>query len=132
MPFGSAYGDPLAALCYLNLAALRHHDVEAVRSLAGQVMTAAEAATTVLCHTGKATMAWVAWKDRRLADVVPIATEALELWAAICRHLSVQMALSLAGYSGPPLAGSSPRRSTPAASCSYLLSSVSQMSSSRL
>jgi class 3 adenylate cyclase/tetratricopeptide (TPR) repeat protein len=76
-------GDPLFPLGYLNLAALRRHDVETVRSLSGQVLTLAEAAehpNPVHLILAKATMAWVAWRDGRPADVVAIANEALELW----------------------------------------------------
>jgi class 3 adenylate cyclase/tetratricopeptide (TPR) repeat protein len=76
-------GDPLFPLSYLNLAALRRHDVEAVRSLSGQVLTLAQAAEDPRHLTlAKATMAWVAWRDGRPADVVAIANEALELWEA--------------------------------------------------
>ncbi len=76
-------GDPLFPLSYLNLAAVRRHDVEAVRSLSGQVLMLAEAAENPTHMTlAKATMAWVAWKDGRPADVVAIANEALELWEA--------------------------------------------------
>jgi len=74
-------GDPLFPLSYLNLAAVRRHDVEAVRSLSGQVLTLAQAAEDPRHLTlAKATMAWVAWRDGRPADVVAIANEALELW----------------------------------------------------
>ncbi len=76
-------GDPLFPLSRLNLAALRRHDVEAVRSLSGQVLTLAEAAEDHIHVTlAKASMAWVAWRDGRPADVVAIASEALELWDA--------------------------------------------------
>ena len=48
-------------LCYLNVTALRNRDVEAVRSLAPQVMAAAEAASYLeYVAAAKATMAWVA------------------------------------------------------------------------
>ena len=76
-------GDPLFPLSYLNLAALRRHDVEAVRSLSGQVLTLAQAPEDPRHVTlARATMAWVAWRDGRPADVVAIANEALELWEA--------------------------------------------------
>jgi hypothetical protein len=76
-------GDPLFPLSHLNLAALRRHDVEAVRSLSGQVLAAAQATGQPIHVTlAKATMAWVAWRDGRPADVVAIANEALELWEA--------------------------------------------------
>ncbi len=73
-------GDPLFPLSYLNLAALRRHDVEAARSLSGQVLTLAEATENATHITlAKATLAWVAWRDGRPADVLAIANEALEL-----------------------------------------------------
>jgi predicted ATPase/class 3 adenylate cyclase len=68
-------------LCYLNVTALRSGDAEAVRSLAPEVMAAAEAASyPEYVAAAKATMAWVAWRDERLEDVVRLAHEALELW----------------------------------------------------
>jgi eukaryotic-like serine/threonine-protein kinase len=80
-------GDPFRramCLCYLNLTALRRHDVDTVRSLAPQVIAAAEVARyPAYVAAGKATLAWVAWKDQRFEDVVALATEALELWATI-------------------------------------------------
>jgi class 3 adenylate cyclase/tetratricopeptide (TPR) repeat protein len=76
-------GDLLFPLSYLNLAALRRHDFEAVRSLSGQVLTLAQATEHPVHLTlAKATMAWVAWKDERPADVEATAHEALELWEA--------------------------------------------------
>jgi tetratricopeptide (TPR) repeat protein len=76
-------GDPLVSLTYLNLAALRRHDVEAVRSLSPQVLAWANAAERPIdVMLAKATMAWVAWRDGRRADVLAIANEALELWDA--------------------------------------------------
>ena len=66
-------------LCYLNLTALRRHDLDAVRSLAPQVIAAAEVARyPAYVAAGKATLTWVAWKDQRFEDVVPLATEALD------------------------------------------------------
>ena len=80
-------GDPFRramCLCYLNLTALRRHDVDAVRSLAPQAITAAELARyPAYVAAGKATLAWVAWKDERFEDVVALATEALEQWGSI-------------------------------------------------
>ena len=74
-------GDQLFPLSYLNLAALRRHDVEAVRSLSEQVLSAAQdTERPVHVILAKATMAWLAWRDGRPADVVAIANEALELW----------------------------------------------------
>ena len=71
-------------LCYLNLTALRRHDVEAVRSLAPQALAAAEAAKyPAYVAAAKAAMAWVAWKDESPERVVALAAEALELWRTI-------------------------------------------------
>ena len=50
-------------LCYLNVTALRRHDVEAVRSLAPEALAAAETAGyPEYVAAAKATMAWVAWR----------------------------------------------------------------------
>ena len=80
-------GDPFRramCLCYLNLIALRRHDVDFVRSLAPQVIAAGEVARyPAYVAAGKATLAWVAWKDQRFEDVVPLATEALEVWGTV-------------------------------------------------
>jgi hypothetical protein len=66
----------------LNLAALRRHDLEAVRSLATRSMAAAEAVGyPEFVATAKATMAWVAWREERFEDVLSLAGEALKLWA---------------------------------------------------
>lgn len=68
-------------LCYLNVTALRRHDVEAVRSLAPQAMAAGEAASyPEYVGMAKATQAWVAWQGECFEDVVTLAGEALELW----------------------------------------------------
>ncbi|HTW06388.1 MAG TPA: AAA family ATPase [Acidimicrobiales bacterium] len=68
-------------LCYLNVTALRRHDVGAVRALAPQAMEAAEAASyPEYVAAARATQAWVAWREDRRADVVDLATEALRLW----------------------------------------------------
>ena len=95
-------GDTLFCLSYLNVAALRRHDVEAVRSLSQQVLAAAQASGHRIHVTlAKATMAWLAWRDGRPADVVTTANEALALWDAAVVVLSVQTALPLAPDSGP-------------------------------
>ena len=68
-------------LCYLNVTALRRHDVETVRSLAPQAMEAALAASYPdYVAAAKASEACVAWQDGRPQDVVALASEALELW----------------------------------------------------
>jgi eukaryotic-like serine/threonine-protein kinase len=79
-------GDPVLrarCLCYLNVTALRRHDVEAVRSLSHEALAAAEAA----CYpeyvaAAKAAMAWVAWKDGRPDEVLQLAVAALDAWKA--------------------------------------------------
>jgi class 3 adenylate cyclase len=68
-------------LCYLNVTALRRHDVEAVRSLAPEAMAAGkDAGYPEYVASAMATEAWLAWRDRRYEDVARLATEALELW----------------------------------------------------
>jgi len=70
-------------LCYLNVTALRRHDVEAVRSLAPRALAAAQVARyPMYVAAARAGMAWLAWKDQSFEDVVTLATEALELWGA--------------------------------------------------
>jgi class 3 adenylate cyclase/tetratricopeptide (TPR) repeat protein len=69
-------------LCYLNVTALRRHDVGAVRSLAPEAMAAGQDAgypEYVAC--AMATNAWLAWHDQRYEDVVPLASAALDLWS---------------------------------------------------
>jgi class 3 adenylate cyclase/tetratricopeptide (TPR) repeat protein len=71
-------------LCYLHLVALRRQDVDAVRSLTPQVLVAAEAAGyPEYVAAAKATMAWVAWRDERVEDVLVLAKEALDLWGTV-------------------------------------------------
>jgi hypothetical protein len=68
-------------LCYLNVTALRRHDVEAVRSLAPEAMAAGKDAgypEYVACAI--ATKAWLAWREQRYEDVVADARAALDLW----------------------------------------------------
>jgi class 3 adenylate cyclase/tetratricopeptide (TPR) repeat protein len=68
-------------LCYLNVTALRRHDVGAVRALAPQALEAAEVASyPEYVAAAMATQAWVAWCEDRPEDVVKSATEALGLW----------------------------------------------------
>jgi hypothetical protein len=84
LAIGERIGDSLLCLVchvYLNLAALRRHDVEAVRFLAPMALVAAQAAAyPMFVAVAKASMAWVAWRDERPEDVVALANEALELW----------------------------------------------------
>lgn len=79
-------GDPvLRARClnYLNVTALRRHDLEAVRSLSEAALAAAETAGyPEYVAAAKAAMAWTAWRDGRLEEVEPLASSALELWGA--------------------------------------------------
>jgi hypothetical protein len=68
-------------LCYLNVTALRRHDVEAVRSLASEAMAAGhDAGYPEYVACAMATNAWLAWHDQRHEDVVPLASAALDLW----------------------------------------------------
>jgi hypothetical protein len=69
------------ALCYLNVAALRGHDVATVRRLAPEAMAAGVAAAyPEYVAAAKAVLAWLAWQDERFDDVVALGEEALELW----------------------------------------------------
>ena len=69
------------ATCYLNVTALRQHDVEGVRDRSQEALAAAEAAGyPEYVAAAKASMAWVAWKDQRFEDVIDLANEALDLW----------------------------------------------------
>lgn len=78
-------GDPVLrarCLCYLNVAALRRHDVETVRALAPQALAAAQTAGyPEYVAAATASTAWVAWKDGRPEAVVALADEALSTWA---------------------------------------------------
>ena len=67
----------------LALTALRRHDTEAVRALMGRVMAMAETMTSYEYTAGaKACLAWLAWQDRRSADVIKLSQEITELMAA--------------------------------------------------
>ena len=61
----------------LTVAALREHDVDALRSLAPWALVDCEAnaygSQAAVC---KASLAWLAWQDGRRDDVVTLATEA--------------------------------------------------------
>ncbi len=67
-------------LCYLNVTALRSHDVATVRRLAPEAMAAAPAAYPEYVAAANATLAWLAWQEQRFEDVVVLAEAALELW----------------------------------------------------
>jgi predicted ATPase/class 3 adenylate cyclase len=68
-------------LCYLNVTALRRHDVDAVRSLAPQAIRAATAASyPEYVAMAKAAQAWAAWVSDRPEEVIALSNEALELW----------------------------------------------------
>ncbi|HXW80276.1 MAG TPA: AAA family ATPase, partial [Acidimicrobiales bacterium] len=70
-------------LSYLNLAALRRGDPARVSVLAPQAMEAAYAASRPqYAATAKASLAWVAWKTGRLAEVEALAQDALASWPA--------------------------------------------------
>jgi tetratricopeptide (TPR) repeat protein len=64
------------ALGSLALAGLARHDVAAVRELAPQAATAADTVDTCLRAWASAPLAWLAWQDGRLDDVVAIAGQA--------------------------------------------------------
>ncbi|HTT89789.1 MAG TPA: AAA family ATPase [Acidimicrobiales bacterium] len=69
-------------LCYLNVAALRRHDVKTVRSLALDALEAAKAASyPEYVAAAKATLAWVAWRDGCFEEVVLLMDDALGIWA---------------------------------------------------
>jgi hypothetical protein len=69
------------SISYLNLAALRRNDPDAVALLAPQAIEAADAATKPhYAATAKASLAWMAWKTGRLAEVEVLAHEALASW----------------------------------------------------
>lgn len=69
-------------LCYLDVTALRRHDVEAVRAMAPRAMAVAELASyPEYVASAKAAQAWVAWQDGRRQDVLSLSREALALWA---------------------------------------------------
>lgn len=70
-------------LCYLNVCALRRHDLGTVRTLAPKA-EAAGATSSYPEYVGmaKATLAWLAWQEARPVDVVDLAMQALELWGA--------------------------------------------------
>jgi tetratricopeptide (TPR) repeat protein len=71
------------SLLGLALTALRRHDTEAVRALMIQVMAMADATARHDYLAGaKACLAWLAWQDRRLADVITLSDELAELMAA--------------------------------------------------
>ena len=69
------------AQCYLNVAALRRHDADAVRRLAPEAMAAGVAADhPEYIAAAKACLAWLAWQEERFEDVLALGEEALELW----------------------------------------------------
>jgi hypothetical protein len=118
------------SLLLLAVTALRRHDVEAVRSLAPQAMTAAEAATSPGFVAGaKACLAWLAWQDDRPGDVVTLTNEAAELssigdalttqyrwiglWPLVATHLEaakVAEAVAAGRQMIEPSLGTAPRR----------------------
>jgi class 3 adenylate cyclase/tetratricopeptide (TPR) repeat protein len=68
-------------LMALTVAAVRRHDVEALRSLAPRALGDCEAnAYGTEAAVCKASLAWLAWQDGRPDDVVTLATEATELY----------------------------------------------------
>jgi class 3 adenylate cyclase/tetratricopeptide (TPR) repeat protein len=92
------------SLVDLTLTAIRRHDTDAVRSLAPRAMTAARA----LHHSEyvaevTACLAWLAWRDRRPADVIALADRvdrvagpgntvgSLSWWVCRCALLAVHL-----------------------------------------
>jgi hypothetical protein len=70
-------------LTWLVLTALRDHNVEAVRSLAPLAIAAGgTAAYADWAALAKASLAWLAWQDRRPQDVAMLANEAAGLLGA--------------------------------------------------
>lgn len=68
------------SLLDLTLTAIRGHDVEAVRSLAPRAMTAAKALPgSEYTAEVAACLAWLAWRDRRPADVIALADQVRDL-----------------------------------------------------
>ena len=71
------------SLSYLNMAALRRNDPTAVAQLAPQAMEAAYASSRPqYAATAKASLAWLAWKTGRAAEVEALARDALVSWPA--------------------------------------------------
>ena len=74
-------------MVYLAQTAQRRHDAEAVRSLRGLIKAKAATASEVagiaqLQAWVTACLVWLAWQDRRLADVITLSDELAELMAA--------------------------------------------------
>jgi eukaryotic-like serine/threonine-protein kinase len=77
----------MLCLSYLNLTALRRHDTAGVASLAPQARAVAEAAShPEYAAMARASLAWLAWNEGRLADVRPRADEALVSWETTVWH----------------------------------------------
>ena len=117
------------SLLGLAQTALRRHDTEAVRALMTKVMATADAMASYQYTAGaKACLAWLAWQDRRQADVLKLSDEIaalmetpvgsgfyqelLYLWPLIAVHLEAsQVAEAVAAgrqllhASRPPLCG---------------------------
>ncbi len=68
-------------LCLLCNLKVRRHDVEAVRLLSTQARTAAtRAGEPIWVAASTFAMAWVAWKDNCIEEVLGFANEAQRLW----------------------------------------------------
>jgi tetratricopeptide (TPR) repeat protein len=77
----------MMSLCYLTVNALRRHDTGAVAYLAPQAIEAANAEDRPeYAAMGTASLAWLAWREGRIADVEPRAEEALESWTTAVWH----------------------------------------------
>jgi hypothetical protein len=71
-------------LTYLTVVFRKRGEVETVRRLAAQSLTAAATAhMPEYTATAQANLAWAAWRDERLADCESEACAALERWSAL-------------------------------------------------
>jgi len=72
----------LRCVSMLAVTALRRHDAAAVAALVPRALEAAEATSSPeYVAMAKASLAWLAWREGRFAEVGPRAEEALSLWA---------------------------------------------------
>jgi tetratricopeptide (TPR) repeat protein len=73
----------MAGLCLIGV---RRHDLETVRRLSLQAGEGAmNPGTAVFSGVAEGAMAWVAWKDERVEDLVAHANKALALWRSSWR-----------------------------------------------
>ena len=105
MAVANRVGEPvlhLRCVSLLALAALRRHDTVAVAALVPQALEDAEATSSPeYVAMAKASLAWLAWREGRSAEVGPRAEEALAVWANAAGWQPVHWILPLAAHSGP-------------------------------